>query len=311
MAAKRANGLVFLDTDHFFIRERLVQKLITEKAEGYEGKSESVYVTCCDFNSVELMAFCSKKANRFCVSAKVPCFAELEGAGLMESLREIYGDLILADPNEPYPKGTNYNVTVAVDLANLTEPAEDLVEKLANLGRHLYAAPFKRALTCLNEGTTDQFSPLTLHYRPSEQVFIVASPHVVQVIYSLAFVDKVDRELARVFTVEFAESGRQVQKAPGVNWYTVARQPDELADMPHEVDSNCIGYVVFAVSKNHINTPGKLERVCDLLVQFRSYLVYHIKCSKTDLHSMMRKTYANLIQVKERCTPKGKIQNIK
>ena len=51
------------------------------------------------------------------------------------------------------------------------------------------------------------------------QVFIIPSPHVVQVIYSLGFIDPVDRELARVFAVEFAESGRVVEKAPGVNYY--------------------------------------------------------------------------------------------
>ena len=86
-------------------------------------------------------------------------------------------------------------------------------------------------------------------------MFVIAQPDLVQVIYSLAFVDKVDQELARVFSVEFAESGRRVQKAPGVNFYPPSRKPDELRNMPHDVDENCIGYLVFAVTENHVNTP--------------------------------------------------------
>ena len=212
-------------------------------------------MSCCDFNNMELLARCSKKTNEFTVSVKVPCFSELEEAGCVDVLKEIYGDLLLADPNEKYGKSAKWNATVCIDINNLTEPAEQLVEKVSNLGRNLYGAPFLKALTALVDGTTEQFKPVTLHYRDHEQIFVVASPHVVQVIYSLSFTDTVDQELARVFSVEFAEAGRVVQKAPGVNFYPPGRKPDELADMPHELDDNCVGYLVFAVSKSHVNTP--------------------------------------------------------
>lgn len=358
------------------------------QAKDFDGKQENVYVTCCDFNSIQLLGHCSKKNNKFSVSAKVPCYDELVAAGLDDYLKGIYGDLLLAEPNSPYGKGAKWNVTAQIDVNNptgesledhclralvrgashphnvlvlpqrvdrarsklspvvvlplspsLAAPAEELIEKLSNIGRHIFAAPFHRALTALVEGTTADCPPLNLAYRPTEQVFVIASPHVVQVIFSLAFVDQVDRELARVFTVEFAESGRVVEKAPGVNFYppgtcavatlhsrqissrhphlprsyacASGRKPDELNGIDHTIDDNCIGYLVFAVSKMHVDKPAKMERVIDLLVQFRSYLLYHIKCTKTELHSMMRKTYANLIQVKERCTPKGKTVHIK
>ena len=38
------------------------------------------------------------------------------------------------------------------------------------------------------------------------------------------------------------------------------------------------------MSKNHVDKPGKIERVCDLLVQFRAYVLYHIKATKTELY---------------------------
>ena len=47
-----------------------------------------------------------------------------------------------------------------------------------------------------------------------------------------------------------------VEKAPGVNFYPAGRKPDELNDVPHEVDeATCIGYIVFAVSKMHVDKP--------------------------------------------------------
>ena len=40
MAAKRQSGLVFLDTDHPFIRERVHRKLVVEKVGGCGGNSD-------------------------------------------------------------------------------------------------------------------------------------------------------------------------------------------------------------------------------------------------------------------------------
>lgn len=89
------------------------------QAEGFDGKPENIYTLCCDFNHIELLAHCNKKTNRFCVSAKVPCYDELVEAGLLDSLKATYGDLLLEDANEPYGKGAKWNITVAVDGNNL------------------------------------------------------------------------------------------------------------------------------------------------------------------------------------------------
>ena len=105
MAAKRQSGLIFLDPDHAIIRERLVRKLIVEKAEDFDpkvSKIEHVWVTCSDFNHMEMLAQCSKKTNIFHVSVKVPCFDELVEAGAMDVLKARYGDFLLENPNEPY-----------------------------------------------------------------------------------------------------------------------------------------------------------------------------------------------------------------
>lgn len=312
MASKTQGGFVFLDTDHKFIRERLERKLIIEKAEDFEGKEENVLVTCCDFDGVKMMVYCSRKDKKLSVSISVPFFKDLEAAGALEVLREIYGDLLIADPKELFPTDPQWNVSVLVDTENLPAPGAELVEKMSNLGRHLRAAPFEKAFNALVDGTTSNVKPVTLNYRKNEQIFIIPSPHVVQVIFSLGFIDGVDRELARVFAVEFADvGGRVVEKAPGVNYYPPDKKPDELKNFQVEIDEKeCIGFLVFAVSQMHLDSPAKLRRVSDLMVQFRSYILYHLKATKIQLHAMMRSTYRNLQRVKERCTPKGNAHKV-
>ena len=62
--------------------------------------------------------------------------------------------------------------------------------------------------------------------------------------------------------MEFAEAGRVVEKAPGVNFYPAGRKPDELNNVPHEIDeATCIGYIVFAVSKMHVDKPVRDDSV--------------------------------------------------
>ncbi len=51
-----------------------------------------------------------------------------------------------------------------------------------------------------------------------------------------------------------------------------------------------------AVLPQHVNTPAKLERVVALLTGFRLYMHYHIKATKSYLHSRMRERVDKLLQ---------------
>ena len=51
-----------------------------------------------------------------------------------------------------------------------------------------------------------------------------------------------------------------------------------------------------AVLPQHVNTPAKLERVVTLLTGFRLYMHYHIKATKSYLHSRMRERVDKLLQ---------------
>ena len=66
-----------------------------------------------------------------------------------------------------------------------------------------------------------------------------------------------------------------------------------LIDVPCVAPSRFPGA---AVQPMHVNTPAKLERVVSMLVGFRLFMHYHIKATKSYLHSRMRERVDKLLQ---------------
>lgn len=62
--------------------------------------------------------------------------------------------------------------------------------------------------------------------------------------------------------------------------------------------SSLLSAVVSAFFPNHVQTEDKRTKAVHLLVGFRSYLHYHIKCSKTYLHMRMRSRVDSLLKGK-------------
>jgi len=57
--------------------------------------------------------------------------------------------------------------------------------------------------------------------------------------------------------------------------------------------------MTFAILKSHLEK-NKQEAVIAVLQTFRTYLQYHIKCSKSYFHSRMRKRVVELLKVLNR-----------
>ena len=66
-----------------------------------------------------------------------------------------------------------------------------------------------------------------------------------------------------------------------------------------------MGYILFSFLKTGMND-GSRKRAVALLSQFRVYLHYHIKASKTYLHMRMRKRVNNWLQILNRAMPESK-----
>jgi len=303
-------GLVFLPSNSAILREQLQGRLL-------EGKREACEITFDDFDDVSFKITSSPDTpNIVKVHMAVRCIKELKSAGSQEYLNSVFPGLEVAPDN-------GFDVCIQFDCDNLPSqytPATFL-EAISNLKRHVIGGPLINAFTKL-ESKSGTKSVVTINYRLTtreieytdangkqehtyghkvpEYMFISSAAGKVTVIFYVDFADTTDRAMARVFLQEFVEAQRTVRTAPPVSFSR--EPPGELAGLKFDWRPDAAGFLSFGLEDRHIQGVKK-ESVTSMLVGFRSYLHYHIKCSKTYLHIRMRKRVAGWLQVLNRSIP--------
>ncbi len=61
-----------------------------------------------------------------------------------------------------------------------------------------------------------------------------------------------------------------------------------------------VNYITFVLFPNHYSTEEKTERSMSLILSFRDYFHYHIKCCKAYLHNRMRSKVGLFLKVLNR-----------
>jgi actin related protein 2/3 complex subunit 2 len=195
------------------------------------------------------------------------------------------------------------DVTLEIDKTALAaDAAEATVAKVALLRRHAMAAPFLRGITAVASGQGAAATTTTVHFRGHEPTYILPRADRLAVIYTLEFEDDTERALARIIAQEFVECQRHVGNAPAVNFNDLS-PPLELKGMSVPQTPAFVGYLTLSLNPRHWDSPAKKEAVLNQMVMFRSYLDYHIKAAKANLHARMRTRVDNWLQVLNRATP--------
>jgi actin related protein 2/3 complex, subunit 2 len=195
------------------------------------------------------------------------------------------------------------------------------LDTISDLKRHVIGAPLLQAFTGLDNKSSsasvvaidyrlttreveyaDEAGNVTKTYghRLPEYMFLCTSANKVTVVFYVDFSDTTDRAMARVFLQEFVEAQRTVRTAPPVSFSR--EPPGEISGLKFDWRPDAAGFISFAIEDRHIKGDKK-ESVTTMLVGFRSYLHYHIKCSKTYLHIRMRQRVAGWLQVLNRAIP--------
>jgi len=298
-------GMMKLDKDNFIIRSAMERKFAGEKGGEYFN------IKCCDNDEV-LFHLVSKKQkgddapDTVELSVAIPCWAELSQHGVEDMLKNKYAGLV-HDTTEK-----EYNVTIQVDINDLgsREPA-DIIALFARLKVNCMGAPLEKLSNALN-ANDDVGKPVTLNYRQDEQIFFIPRSDRVQVLVSLRFRDPVERAMAYVFATELDED-HKVFNQPIVSYKPMDNPPKALLECEgvKAKDDSDIGYVTIGVRKKEINTPKQMQNTIDNVMGLRTYLDYHLKCSKSHLMSMMRSSCSKLLKAKARCNAKGKTASYK
>jgi len=209
--------------------------------------------------------------------------------GGKELLTKYYGPLLQATPE------ANYDATLQINLDNLPGQKDALAAQLALLKRHLFAAPFQKAI----EKKSGDI--IVFNYRPEETVYIKSDPDRITVIFDIQFRDADDIVFSKIFLQEFADARRTMGQAPAVS-FAQKEPPLELKGVKGVKAGDNNGFVSFVLFAHH-TTDKDRDRSIDLIQTFRDYLHYHIKCSKAYMHMSMRTRVDSLLQILNRARP--------
>eukprot|EP01096_Ripella_sp_DP13-Kostka_P013525 TRINITY_DN588_c0_g1_i1.p2 TRINITY_DN588_c0_g1~~TRINITY_DN588_c0_g1_i1.p2 ORF type:complete len:320 (+),score=177.90 TRINITY_DN588_c0_g1_i1:68-961(+) len=212
--------------------------------------------------------------------------------GAQEDLPRLYGPMLNRNTE------ANYDITLTVNFDALPEEGEALALKISNLKRHLFAGPFNKAFKSVTDKKPTGI--LAVPYRQGEAFYLKPESDKCTVIFEISFNVADDAILSGVFLNEFQDARKSMKNVPVVT-FNLREAPLELAGIPLQNPNNN-GFVSIVVFEQHL-AQRNLVKTINLLITFRNYLHYHIKCSKAYMHNRMRAKVASWLQILNRARP--------
>jgi len=214
--------------------------------------------------------------------------AECLKQGGKARLQKLYGSHLIAPE-------AGFDVSIKFLMSELAKNRERLVADVSMLKAWLCASPILQAMDAADGGSQVN-GIVDVQLRDSRERMWVQQDGAdrVTVIFSVHFEDADDIVFAKVF---FTELKKSMQAAPSVDFnFQVPGELKNVKDLPRGTN---IGFVTFVVFDRHFKGPKK-DNAAFTLTTFRNYLHYHIKCSKSHLHTRMRNRTENLLKVLNR-----------
>jgi len=284
------------------LRNRIIYDIILNRIAN--GNKDPVDDVLADFDGVKFHVKVAKDTNILIISILWKCIDVLLNNGGRDDLQKTYGAAASIIATEE-----GYGLTVQFDLDKASANKEAFAENIAQLKRHLLAAPFKKVFREVESGKGSG-QVLTIAYREDsdEAIYLKSEKDSVSVIFSINFRDGGDQVLAKIFLQEFVNGRRGINNAPGISFTTKEPNnpktipPGELNGVPGVPETETHSFVTFVLFKAHINEKNA-EKTVSSIINFRDYLHYHIKCSKAYMHTRMRARVDSLLQILNRARP--------
>lgn len=252
------------------------------------GNGDPVDVRLCDFDDVAYRIQVEKDSlETMKVSMSSYCYSAIKDMGAEAALKAKFGDYIC-------DAETGYDFTLKIQKDSVANK-EELIKNLSLIKPIVIGGVFDHFFSATLEGKTVEKFKFDL--RSDTTVYFCPREDRTTVVFTIDFSENVDKVLAKVFLQEFVDARRKIGRAPPCAWG--ANPPNELADFGVTENEGNLGYISFAVMKSHLDKDKK-ESVIQVLQNFRTYLQYHIKCSKSHFHSKMRARVRDLIKVLNR-----------
>lgn len=293
--------MILLEVNNRVIYETLKTKFTATK-------SESVNVTAVDFDGVQYqISNPDNNKDKIVLSAKMPMHSDLQKYDdeYVDYLKKEYGDCLMATPEEGFDVSLEYN------LSDMSGDKDEIANKASNLKRNCFAFIFQKYFKIQEAKAEGNYNndakeedTAKVRYHEDEAIYISAKDDRVTVVFSIIFKDPDDIVIGKVFLQEFKDGRKQYQNAPQV-LFSYGDKPRELESVDDVLTGENVGYVTFVLFPRHTNDANR-ENTINLIHQFRTYLHYHIKCSKAYLHQRMRSKTSDFLKVLNRAKPEEK-----
>jgi actin related protein 2/3 complex subunit 2 len=275
-------GMILLEPGNRILEECLRSQICATE------KRIPMDVRLCDFDDVSYRIVVDKSnLDLVKLSVNIPPFQRFKDKGGQAAVDKYYGEF----------KGsaeTGFDVTLNINCPSVKDP-EAAIKNLSLVKSRITGGAFDNPFSGLMEDK--KVEKFKFDLRPDTTIFLCPLADRITVIFEVNFQVKMDQVIANVMLKEFVASRKNIGRAPPCTWEQ--NPPAELKDFGISQNKGCLGYMSFAILKSHLEK-GKQEAVIAVLQTFRTYLQYHIKCSKSYFHSKMRKRVAELIKVLNR-----------
>jgi len=245
-------------------------------------------VHLCDFDDVSYRIVVDKSnLDAVKLSVNIPPYQRFKDKGGQAALDKYYGDFKCESE-------TGFDITLNINCLNVKDP-EATIKNLSLVKSRITGGAFDNPFSGLMEDK--KVEKFKFDLRADTTIFFCPLADRVTVIFEVNFQVKMDQVIANVMLKEFVASRKNIGRAPPCTWEQ--NPPAELKEFGISQNKGCLGYMSFAILKSHLEK-GKQEAVIAVLQTFRTYLQYHIKCSKSYFHSKMRKRVVELVKVLNR-----------
>jgi len=252
-------------------------------------KLGALSMTFYDFETSEYKVSINPKSSSvLTVSLRLPCYSEIKDTGVTDMLEKSYGDLVVDTE-----KG--FSVSLAFDVMDPPKPKKELVELVINLKENILTAPLLLYFNEMKSGSLTD--PFNFNLRPDTKMYIVPASGRVTVALRIALDNKVDLQVAEIFLKDYKEVQRRKAGGAPPALFSINAPEEVKGESRYSPEEKHVGFLTFAVQQQQMRNP---KNTAAALVNFRSFLQYHLKCSKAFFHSRMRKKVREFLKVLNR-----------
>nr|KYP56593.1 Actin-related protein 2/3 complex subunit 2 [Cajanus cajan] len=175
---------------------------------------------------------------------------------------------------------------------------ENVIREISTVHSVILSSQLKEILWNVNSDDALQgmYKPIKLVYHPREPFFLIRQPQRIIAIFPIRFREKSDVIIATAFFQELVDVGSsdKLAKAPPCTWSAIP--PPELRGEALEDLSTNGGFFTFDISSRHVEG-NRLDKTVWNLLNFNTYVRYHVKSTKGFIQRRMRKRLESLVEV--------------